>query len=154
MTTLYQRWYRVIAVFVGCALVTGMAFVFAPSSAQAAKVVEDKGSNSSLGELIVLDSLFSGSFMNDSSTDTTNGLLGTSRLGELIVLSQLFGNNNGLFNTTDGTSLGELLVLDNLFSGNVHVDTQNRFGFNGTSRLGELIVLSELFGNGNFNLNL
>ncbi len=82
---------------------------------------------SRLGELIVLDNLFSGDGVRGGNV---------SRLGELIVLDNLFMDGNG--SGTRTSRLGELIVLDNLFSGD---------GVRGgnVSRLGELIVLDNLF---------
>ena len=99
------------------------------------------GNGSDLGDLIILDELFSDndSIIGDNDND----------LGDLIILDMLFGNNNGIFGNGDGTGsdLGNLIILDELFS-----DDDNIIGGKDND-LGDLFILDMLFNDGDNNMS-
>jgi hypothetical protein len=117
----------------GVALIMAlMAFAFAPavSAAESSTTyVPVATSGTNLGELFVLDRLFSGG----------SGVLGGggTNLGNLFILNQLFNGSGGM--NIGGGSLGDLFVLDRLFSGSTNVLS------GGNTSLGNLLVLDQLF---------
>lgn len=100
------------------------------------------GGTSNLGDLLILDAIFSG---NGGGIFGGGGILGgdNNSLGNLLILDSLFGNGGGIFNGNNGTSdLGNLLILDAIFSGNGGIVGDG----SGTS-LGNLLILDQLFNN-------
>lgn len=99
------------------------------------------GGTSNLGDLLILDAIFSG---NGGGIFGGGGILGgdNNSLGNLLILDSLFGDSNGIFNGNGNTNLGNLLILDAIFSGNGGIVGDG----NGTS-LGNLLILDQLFNN-------
>jgi hypothetical protein len=92
------------------------------------------GRRLSLGQLIILDRLFSsGSNILDQDYTT---------LGDLFILDQLFGDHLiDLTITNDDARLGRLFILDLLFSPGSSILNPDQ------TSLGDLFILDQLFGN-------
>ncbi|MBI4433504.1 hypothetical protein HY632_01920 [Candidatus Uhrbacteria bacterium] len=105
---------------------------------------------STLGELIVLEALFDDASLDTSDVRKLIVLDAISRgdtssdLGGLIVLESLFGD--AADNDTNRVDLEELIMLDVLFG--EHGLRTNGSSTWGASSLGELIILDELFNDG------
>ncbi len=84
----------------------------------------------SLGELFVLDKLFSN---NSSLLDQDS-----TTLGDLFILDHLFNNKDNFFKDNN-LSLGELFILDRLFRNNNNLLNQ------GSTSIGDLFILEQLF---------
>ncbi|KKQ60572.1 MAG: hypothetical protein US81_C0016G0001 [Parcubacteria group bacterium GW2011_GWE2_38_18] len=110
-----------------------------------ALILDSTDRGSSLGDLFILDRLFS-----NGSGGILNGNSGSS-LGDLFLLDQLFGGDSilgggdsilggGIFGGDDN-SLGDLFVLDRLFGDNSDILSGSGNG----SDLGDLFILDQLF---------
>ncbi|MFA6422019.1 MAG: hypothetical protein WCV92_01300 [Candidatus Buchananbacteria bacterium] len=106
--------------------------------------------NSSLGNLLILDSIFGGN--NTLGTGILGSTDGSNNLGNLFLLNELFGGDTGLnlfgtgtTGTTGNNSLGNLLILNSVFGGNSNLLGNSGLG---TGNLGNLIILDKLFGGG------
>ncbi|KKR22012.1 MAG: hypothetical protein UT48_C0001G0025 [Parcubacteria group bacterium GW2011_GWE2_39_37] len=107
-----------------------------------ALILDSTDRGSSLGDLFILDRLFSdgsGGILNDSGSD----------LGDLFLLDQLFSGGDSILGGDsigggilgDGNSLGDLFVLDRLFGDNSDILSGDGNG----SDLGDLFILDQLF---------
>lgn len=106
--------------------------------------------NSTLGNLLILDSIFGGNNVLGGS----NGVLGSGSdsLGNLFILNDLFGGSTGSSGSLLGTgttngSLSNLLILNSIFGNGSGVLGGNS-ALSGGGTLGNLIILDKLFGGG------
>jgi hypothetical protein len=124
------------------ALTVGIIAVMAAAAVYPAAASAQVTSNASLGNMVVLDQLFSG-------TNTIGGASASS-LGDLFVLNSLFGSGSGASSVLSNTSktgikannIGDLFVLNRLFASNNSIFRGNQ------TDLGDMIILDKLFGGG------